>query len=331
MNEKLVIPKFIDSPSPEELKAAIDKWQRPESGGFGKGKRFSRRAMPSSEWLPGIQDENSIIDWLYDFIRLNIKRGRIFDLREVLKTGQADCLGYCKIFTVLGRNFGLDAGVVDVVIDNQGRHVPHTIILVKMADNQSQFIDFWYGLKGIRHQRAGLRVKHGDKWRVEDIDDLDLLKVDLFSYLPDSCVNGITLYIEGNRSLKKHDYIQAIQQYSRAIRFYPLNSRTFYNRAIAYENLSEFKKAKAGYARALRDDSATIRTSAIQPEDTVLLIQLDEKKIPETEQQIYLMNKGFVTGKPMTPAEIARRLNLPHREVTHILDKVEKRLSMKAK
>jgi hypothetical protein len=66
------------------------------------------------------QLETLTIDWLYDLIRLNVKRGRVFDLSEVVKTGKADCLGYCKIFSVLGRYCGLDAGVADVIVDNRG-------------------------------------------------------------------------------------------------------------------------------------------------------------------------------------------------------------------
>src|SRR5512136_116036 len=124
---------FMDSPESGELTQIIKRWQKPP-------------------W-PENMLEKVIIDWLYDFIRLNVKRGRIFDLREVLKTGRADCLGYAKLFSVLGIRWGLDLGVVEILIDNRGQSVPHSAALVKLADSSSQFVDFWYGCRSIQHRR----------------------------------------------------------------------------------------------------------------------------------------------------------------------------------
>ena len=86
-----------------------------------------------------------ILNWLCDLVRLNVKRGRIFDLSEVLSSGSADCLGYAKLLTILTRMFGLKSGVVEVLIDNAGRYVPHTINLVNLlihAPDKSK-LTFW--------------------------------------------------------------------------------------------------------------------------------------------------------------------------------------------
>jgi hypothetical protein len=69
----------------------------------------------------GGESELAMLNWLYDSIKRNVKRGRIFQLRDVLLHQQADCLGYAKLLSSVGRRFGLDIGIVEVVIDNGGR------------------------------------------------------------------------------------------------------------------------------------------------------------------------------------------------------------------
>ena len=135
--------------------------------------------------------------------------------QEVLGSGQADCLGYAKLLTVLGRLSGLDLGVIEVIIDTRGTTVPHTAVLVRLAGGKAQVIDLWYGSQDIRHRRLGARVRRGREWNIEDIDIRGIRKFEGLSYLPDSCVDAITLYIEGNRSLKKGDYSEAVGQYTR--------------------------------------------------------------------------------------------------------------------
>ena len=218
-------------------------------------------------------------------------------------------------------------GVVEVVIDNRGKIVPHTATLVRLAGGRRQIVDFWYGSKDIKHKRLGLNVKRGHQWQVEDLDFQELKAVEDISFLPNRYVDAITLYIEGNRALKKGDYAQAVEQYSHSIRLYPENARTYYNRAIAYEKLGERKKAEGDYARALQDDSAIMRTRATQPEEIVDLIRLDEKNISEREQQVYLLSQGFVTGQKVSPPAIALKSGLPPEEIMNILASVEKTLS----
>jgi tetratricopeptide (TPR) repeat protein len=341
----MVSTKLMDSPEPEQIQAVINRWQMPErpenlqkmvplTGHIGIGESgcvSSEKSGPARGLRSKKQLQKLLIEWLYDFIRLNVKRGRIFSLREVLETGKADCLGYAKLFTLLGRECGLDTGVVEVIIDSRGMNVPHTASLVKLPGGQPQFIDFWYGSRDIRHRKLGLRVKQADKWQIEDIDYKDLKNIENISYLPDYCVDAITLYIEGNRFLKKGDYIEAIDKYTEAVRLYPENARTFYNRAIALENLGESARAQADYTRALQNAASATRILATQPEDIVDLIHLDEENIPESSQQIYLLKQGFITGRKESPARIAQKVGLSTAEVKAILDSVENTLAIQTK
>jgi tetratricopeptide (TPR) repeat protein len=293
---------FTDSPASDRLQKAVAHWRLPVE------------SLESAQ-----KDEREVIGWLFTYIRLNVKRGRVYDLGQVLQTGAADCLGYAKLFTTLGRDYGLDAGVVEIIIDNRGRSVPHTCSLVKLADGAKQFVDFWYGSRDIRHKRLGLQVKREGAWTVEDIDLKAIKKAEDISYLPDGLVDGITLYIEGNRSLKKGDYRRAILQYNEAAGLYPQNARTYYNRATAHEKLGQAEMAQADYALALKDKAAQVRTLAVQPDDVVDLIKLDENYIPEKDQEIYLLHRGFITGLRVSSAGIAGLLAIPKEEVDSIL------------
>jgi tetratricopeptide (TPR) repeat protein len=302
---------YIDSPNEAELVETIGRWLKPawpeklqplvradcDISFWEAGARVRERIRSPENNLPDtVKFERTVLDWLYDYIRLNIIRGRIFNLGQVLKTGRADCLGYAKLFSVLGIRWGMDLGVVEVIIDNRGQSVPHTAALVKLADGTSRFVDFWYGCRNIQHRRMALSVKRRGRWRVEDIDFADFKEVEEISYLPDNCVDAITLYIEGNQALKQKDYAQAVRRYTESIRLYPQNARVYYNRAIASEKLGEIKEAQADYRRALHNDVSILRTLAAQPEDVVDLIRLDEENVPEAAQQEYLRNHGFLEG-----------------------------------
>ena len=317
METKTLYPPLEDAPEPAGLKAIIQEWQRPDLPDVLKNRfhlsgkeRFAEVSRLFQSNLDEIKSNRSrsrivlaLVDWLCDFVRMNVKRGRVFDLRQVLKEGRTDCVGYNKLLTLLGRLCGLDMGVVEVLIDNAGRYVPHTATLLKLPDGRLRFIDLWYGSQNIKHRRLGLQVKHGNLWRIEDVDFKDSSGPEEVSYLPDACVDAITLYIRANRHLNQRGFADAVKLYSRALKLYPGNPRFYYNRAIAYENLGEPEKASADYARSLRDEASLIRILATEHEETTALIALDSKSIDGLAQEIYLLARGFVTGRKTSPAE----------------------------
>lgn len=260
-----------------------------------------------------------VLDWLYDLVRGNIRRGRAFELAEVLSTRRADCLGYARLFSALGAEFGLELGVVEVLIDNAGRYVPHHVNLLNLADGTYRFIDVWYGSKNINHRRIGARVNGQPR----DIDTAELSGVNELGGLPEACLEAITLYIKGNRCLERNELDKAIEYYSAAIELYPNNSRAHYNRAIARERKGDMEGARLDYAQALNNESSLIRVLATtyQLEG---LIQLDEKGISEREQAIYLWHKGFQTGAPVGYEEIGHQYGISSEEVKEIVTRVEK-------
>jgi hypothetical protein len=129
------------------------------------GKRLNELAEHSIAVLARLSEleraqlETNLVDWLYALVRHNIKRGRFWELSDVLTHRQADCLGYAHLLTFLATSFGLNAGVVEVVQDNRGRYVPHYVCLVNIADGQKRLIDPWYGSVDVHHQLTVARIK----------------------------------------------------------------------------------------------------------------------------------------------------------------------------
>ncbi len=260
-----------------------------------------------------------ISDWLYDLVRSNVKRGRVFELDDVLSTGRADCLGYTKLFSAIGPRFSLVLGIVEVLIDNAGRYVPHHVNILNLANGAYRFIDAWYGSSNIRHRRIGALVDGVPR----DIDEEELSGIRELRGLPDHCIDAITLYIKGNRFLDRDELDEAIKHYSEAIELYPNNSRAFYNRALAHDRKGNTEEAKLDYAQALNDESSLIRVLATIGELEDLII-LDDEGIDELEQDVYLWRKGFKTGEQAGYEEIARRYKISPEEVKSILSRVER-------
>jgi hypothetical protein len=258
------------------------------------------------------------IEWLYSAVRSNIKRGRIYRLNDVLKNGRADCLGFTCLFAGLGALFGVEHGVIEVIIDNAGRYVPHYVNLVHLADNSLRFIDAWYGSSDIRHRRIAAFINGA----VSDRNIDDISSADTIDGLPSGCIRALTLYIEGNRFLEHNDPDAAIMCYSNAIMLYPSNSRIWFNRAIAYERKGRYKDAEHDYAVACKDNAGIARILA-NVDALEELIKLDEMRIGEREQDIYLLYKGFKTGSPVMYETIRKKFGITSGELGRIVSKID--------
>jgi tetratricopeptide (TPR) repeat protein len=265
------------------------------------------------------QIEMAVLDWLYDFVRANVKRGRAFELDEVIASQHADCLGYAKLLNALSFEFGLNLGIIEVLIDNAAEYVPHHINILNLSNGTYRFIDIWYGSKDINHQRIAALVdgKPGDIGR-EELD-----KIKHIEGLPEYCLEAITFYIQGNRCLERNKLDEAVDYYTKAIEMYPNNTRAFYNRALAFERKGEISKAEEDYLQAFKDEGSLARVLA-RVDRIERLIELDEKSISEREQDIYLWHKGFKTGKEVGFEEIAQKYGIPKKQAEEIVSKIDR-------
>ena len=151
---------------PPELKGTTTQKIDLEAAGFLISEKLAKAR--DAEETSGIQIV--ISDWLYSLVRSNVKRGRFFELDDVLSTGRADCLGYTKLFSAIGPRFSLPLGIVEVLIDNAGRYVPHHVNLLNLANGANRFVDSWYGSSNVRHRRIGALVDGVPR----DIDEEEL-------------------------------------------------------------------------------------------------------------------------------------------------------------
>jgi len=306
--------------SSQEIIQALSHWDIPEFPARNSSAKTS-------------EDKAKLANWLYDLVRRNVKRGRIFQLRDALQHQQADCLGYAKLLSQLGERLALNIGIIEVVIDNTGRYTPHYINLVKLSSDTRQFMDLWYGSRDIKHRRIGAQIKEEGKWQIKDLDWNELEEIEDIRGLPKKAVDGITYYILGNRHMEKgirstsrEELDSAIAHYSKALNLYPDYARAYFNRAIAYENKGENDKSSLDYARALKDESSQIRVLARVHEDIVGLIELDRAKIGVREQEMYLLRKGFITGEETASAEVAKQYGISQRKVDKIISAIEAKL-----
>ena len=325
--------RWLLPPIPQELRMLVEKHQ--EKQNLKHIANWVREALGETKALEKrTKVELATLDWLYDCVRGNIKRGRVFELKQVLTEGRADCLGYAKIFDILGKNFGLDIGIVEVVIDNAGRYVPHSINILKLSDKRTLLVDPWYGSKNINHRRVGVQIKEKGKGQIKDIDWEEREKMEDVQGLPPECIDAITYYIIGNRHLeqwirypKEKELDRAIEYYDAAIKLYPQNARFYFNRAIAFENKGEREKAESDYAQALKDEASQMRVLAREYEESVQLIELDQRNISPEEQEIYLPGRGFITGKETPTESIARKYGISKSEVERIVSEIVAKLS----
>ncbi|MDY6916354.1 MAG: tetratricopeptide repeat protein [Chloroflexota bacterium] len=296
--------------------------QREEGPGAESAGSQARRTLAAARSRIGrTAIEIAISDWVYDLVRANVKRGRFFELSDVLRAGRADCLGYARLFSAVGPLFGVDFGVVEVIVDNSGRHVPHHVGLLNLSNGTRRFVDAWYGSKNVVHRRIGALVDG----KPRDVDVAELGDAEVRG-LPDACIDAITLYIRSNRLLEQGEFDPAIEGYSRAIRLYPNNTRAYYNRALARDRKGDVSGAEQDYAEALKDESRLVRVLATVEELEGLLL-LDERRVPEREQDIYLWRKGFKTGKPTDCEEIARTVGMSTAQVRQIIARTERLLA----
>ena len=276
--------------------------------------------------FPAFRDEEKLVDWLYSLVRRNIKRGRLWEIADVITRHQADCLGYARLLSFLATYFGLKAGVVEVVQDNCGRYVPHYVCLVNLSNGQKRFVDPWYGSTNVRHRLLTARVKEGERLIIKQLPQEAVESRAEVEGLSPEQVAGVSFYILGNSYLARGMMVEALDCYNTSLWLYPQNPRTLFNRAIALEKIDKAEQAKMDYQRAFSIDLSIGRILAtideIEP-----LIELDERGIDERDQQIYLLRKGFITGREEEWAGIAYRLGTTQAEIEARFNSVLAKLS----
>lgn len=314
--------------TPEELDKALASWEFPFTP---KGSPTHLNLRETLDWIKGqlateetrLKTELPTLEWIFDLVRANVKRGRFFELRRAFGERKADCLAYSQILKLLGERASLNVGVIEVLIDNTGRIVSHPANLFKPLRGKWRIVDLWYGSKDINHRRIGAMLKERGEWGIRDIDRDEFMKIEDIAGLPSQCVSALTWYTYGNIFLNRRLWDRAIECYSNAISLYPQNARFYFNRALAYEQKGDLELALKDREYALRDEASLIRVMAEEQEDITKLILLDERGINQRDQELYLLSQGYITGQKENLNELAKRFNTSAEEIKQKLEEIE--------
>ncbi len=311
----------VRASSPKEIKELFSKLEvvpmYPLNLGSPSTKRLDELTQFTQSFLISLYDrekrssiEEELVDWLFALVRHNVKRGRVWDLFDVLSQRRADCLGYAQLFTILAKDFGLDAGVIEVLRDSRGSYVPHVICMVRLANGRKRLVDPWYGSSDIRHRLVVVRVKQRGKLILKSLTMKGLESASEILGLSREQICGIEFYILGNFFFDRGMKDEAIDCYDLSIWLYPSHPRALFNRAVALESMGREESAKEDYQRVFSMKQSLPRILG-NINEIEQLIELDEEKLDDFDQQVYLLRRGFVTGHREPWKEISKGLNSP--------------------
>jgi len=184
-------------------------------------------------------------------ISFNIK---FFDLVDVIKHRQAQCLSYSQLVYILGSSVGLSVEAIDVEKPFNGVLITgrgHIAGIVNLTDGKMMMVDLIPGSfvsKPFIIEKEYTKV--GNYWELKDEDNpLGIhRRIQIFDR------NGLIAAIYYNRgvaygNLGQHN--QAISDFTRAIELNPEFALAYNNRGVAYAWLGEFAQAKKDLLKAV--------------------------------------------------------------------------------
>lgn len=178
-----------------------------------------------------------------------------FELADVIKAKQANCLGCTQIFYILGDSIGLSVIPINVVELQSPGPLPtgaaHVSCIVNLSDGRTIMLNLVPG--GFVSKPFVMEekfVKIGNYLRLRDKSNclniyrkIQLLDKDgLIAYIYSNRGNGYASAGRFNKSI--HDYVKAIE-------LNPNFAEAYNNRGIAYRNLGRLKQAIADYTKAV--------------------------------------------------------------------------------
>ncbi len=105
-------------------------------------------------------------------------RSGYWNLPAVLADRQAQCLGNCQLWYVLGNSVGLDVGAVEVSLPPDGElgeHETHLATLVKLADGRVRMLDTRYGIRSEPFRFGEVYRRDGTVWTLANLTSRHVL------------------------------------------------------------------------------------------------------------------------------------------------------------
>jgi len=200
--------------------------------------------------------EESIANELRQRIRKDISYNvKFFELADVIKHRQTQCLGYSQLVYIIGNSVGLSVkaiGVFEVMTPALlSARDSHISCMVSLTDGKTMMVDL---VKGGFISRPFIIEKEftkvGNYWELKDKNNP--LGIHRRIQLLDK--NGLIAGIYNNRGvvydgLRQHT--KAISDYNKAIELNPKYALAYNNRGFAYYNLGQHTKAISDLTKAI--------------------------------------------------------------------------------
>ncbi len=248
----------------EEIVATVTGWTDKQGSTvlvgwrqiLNQAKQNCQQGMASKRELAGIAEaEERIARSLCTRIRKEISFNQdFFDLADVVKHRQTQCLGYTQLLYVLGNSIGLSVESVNVAELKTGT-LPigsaHVAGIVNLTDGRIMMADLVRGgFVSMPFVIEDEFAKAGNYWELRG--EGGFLGVDRKIQILDH--SGLVAYIYNERAAvynRQGRHTEALFCLNKAIEHHPNYADAYLNRGIAYRSLGRFNEAIFSYDRAI--------------------------------------------------------------------------------
>ncbi len=250
VGEELVY--MVNSWTDKQDRAVLAIWMQE----LARAKENYKQGKPSEEQPAQLAKvEEKITNKLYDRIRKEVGFNEdYFDLADVIKHRQSQCLGYSQLFYVLGNSIGISVKSTSVAELKTGalpRGLAHTANIVNLADGKTIMADLMpRGFISMPFVIGKEFAKAGDYLELKKKDNP--LGIDRkFQILGE---NELIAYIYNKRAnaySKAGQYSESLAELAKAIKHYPEYAEAYFNRGVVYRYLEQHPQALSDYDRAI--------------------------------------------------------------------------------
>jgi len=200
--------------------------------------------------------KRSIVRRLSEQIQTEISYyDQFFELGNVVKNKQTDCVGYSQILYVLGNFIGLSVETVEIdepIIPSLYRENGHIACIISLPNNSIMMADLAIFPKPLISKPFELKkqfIEKGYYWELKDKDNP--LEVHRKIRILDK--NGLiaSIYINKGNAYSQLEYDKAIHNYNQAIQLDPNSANAYFNRGTIYGQLCNYSKALSDLTRAI--------------------------------------------------------------------------------
>lgn len=180
---------------------------------------------------------------------------KVFELTDVIKYKQAQCIGYLQLFYILGNSIGLSVKCINVVepktADPSQEGKGHAACFVGLSNGKTMMVDLVPG--GFISMPFRLEeefTKTAAFWQRKDKDNF--FEIDKKIQILDN--RGIIAQLDNNRGslyFDQNQYAKAISCYTKAIELNRRYALAYNNRGIVYARSGQLSEAICDYTKAI--------------------------------------------------------------------------------